>query len=137
MLEIIGVLTLMLMISVGAFVLIRNGTAAQKRNAVMDEVSKIVTGVRTLYADYDTFPKNFSSDSTMAAMAIDTNSAIDGATYRIQATVASSLFEVAIDGLKEKDFMVLEARTWPGAVEVGGKCEEGKDVCFLFILYEK
>ena len=53
LLEIVGVLAIMMLMSVGALILVRSATMSQKRAAVMDEVSKIVTGIRTLYADYD------------------------------------------------------------------------------------
>ena len=48
--EIMGVLGLMGLISIGAFVLIRSGMASHRRTMVMDDVSKIVTGVRSSQA---------------------------------------------------------------------------------------
>ncbi|MBO7645321.1 MAG: hypothetical protein J6S57_03390 [Alphaproteobacteria bacterium] len=137
MLEIIGVMTVMIMIVVGGFILIRNAMAAQRRNTVMDEVSKIVTGMRTLYADYDAFPKQIDSDGVMAAMAVDTNSAIEGATYTVTAQNGKRLFSIHLSVLDGKDYTVLSSRTWPGATNVGGSCKNGKDECELVLTYDK
>ena len=140
MVEIVGVLAMMGLITAGAFVLIRNGMATQKRNTVIDDVSKIVTGIRTLYAEYDDLSelKNKGNDA-MAAMEIDTKGPYENTVYSVDMDASdSSRFVITIKKLPAKDCVVLAAKKWPDSVP-GGKtsnCTSGGDYK-IAITYDK
>lgn len=119
MVEIIGVIAIMALISAGAFILIRSGMASQRRSIIVDDVSKIVSGIRSLYSDYDDLA-TLDGDGAMVAMGVDT-SGPDGVTYTVAPVKNSDnkymLFKVTIGGgLSYQDCMVLGAKSWSGAV---------------------
>ncbi len=55
MIEMLGVLAIMGVITVAAITMISTAMRTQKRNTVNDEVVQIVTGVRQLLGEYDDF----------------------------------------------------------------------------------
>ena len=55
MIEMLGVLTIMGVLTVGAIGMISTAMRTQKRNAVNDEVIQMTTQVRTLLGEYDDF----------------------------------------------------------------------------------
>ena len=119
MVEIIGVIAIMALMSAGAFMLIRSGMASQRRSMIIDDVSKIVSGIRSLYSDYDDLA-TLDGDGAMAAMGVNKNGP-DGVTYTVVPVRNSSgeymLFKVTIGGeLSYQDCMVLGAKSWSGAV---------------------
>ena len=132
MIELIGVLALMGMITAAAFVLIKTGMTTQKRSMVNDDVSQIVTGVRTLYADYDTLPASFDGDRTLAALSIDVTGPYPDSKYEVSRKNAKR-FEVKIVGLPKKECAVLETKSWSGAVNKKANCSSTT----LTIVYEK
>lgn len=120
MLEIIGVLAIMTIMSAGAFVMIRSAMATQRRNTVMDDFSKIVTGVRTLFADYDNLKDWTSGDDVLAAMAIDDNGPYSGSKYAVtvdKTDASFQTFRVSITHVPDRDCIVLAKKSWPGAVK--------------------
>ena len=127
MIEIIGVLAMMGLMTVGAFVLIRNGMATQKRNTVIDDVSKIVTGIRTLYAEHDDLSElEDKGDDAMAAMEISNSGPYEDTVYSVDLdTTNSSRFVVTIENLPARDCTVLASKTWPEAVSRTSNCTAG------------
>ena len=55
MIEMLGVLAIMGVLTVGAIGLISTAMRTQKRNTVNEEVLQMVTGVRQLLGEYDDF----------------------------------------------------------------------------------
>ena len=55
MIEMLGVLAIMGVITVGAVTMISAAMRSQKRTVLQDEVAQIVTGVRTILGEYDDF----------------------------------------------------------------------------------
>ena len=55
MIEMLGVLAIMGVITVGAIGMISTAMRTQKRNSVNDDVIQMVTGVRQLLGEYDDF----------------------------------------------------------------------------------
>ena len=130
--EIIGVLGLMGLISVGAFVLIRSGMANQRRTMIVDDVSKIVTGVRSLYADYDDYSAlefdGVQGEKALAAISVGTDGPYDNIKYGLYAKKTSpDTFIVEVSGLSDSDCAIFGTQSWPGAVS-GAKCKKGKVV---------
>lgn len=132
MVEIIGVIAIMTLISAGAFALIRSGMAAQKRSIIIDDVSKIVSGIRSLYADYDDL-STLDGDSALAAMAVDKNGP-NGVEYSVvkkeQGTNWYPKFTVTISKLSIKDCNVLGTKAWTGAESSTGttSCSSNKKI---------
>ena len=125
MIEIIGVLAIMGLMTVAAFVLIRNGMATQKRNVVIDDVSKIMTGVRTLYADYDNL-SNLDGAGALAAMGVDDNGPYEGSSYSVAKDSSDNTrFIITISNLPVRDCTVLAAKKWADSVEKSSDCSSG------------
>ena len=137
MIEIIGVLAIMGIMTVAAFVLIRNGMATQKRNVVIDDVAKIVTGVRALYADYDDL-SNLDSDYALAAMGVDENGPYEDSTYSVAAVTGDypQQFVVTVSGLPARDCIVLASRKWAEVV-TNGKSSDCTDTYSVSLTYDK
>jgi len=121
MVELVGVLAIMGMITAAAFVLIRSGMASQKRSVVNDDIAQIVTGVRTLYADYDNLPANFDGARTLSALSINTTAPYAGASYELDRE-SGSVFVVKIKDLPENECTVLETKPWAGAIGESATC---------------
>ena len=132
LIELLGVLAIMGMITAAAFVLIRGGMATQKRTVVNDDVAEIVTGVKTLYADYDTLPSSFDGARTLAALSIDDEGPYTGSKYSVSRK-SETRFEVKITGLPAKECTVLETKAWSGAVNQSATCTKTT----LTIQYDK
>ena len=122
MVEIVGVLAIMGLITVAAFVLIRNGMATQKRNAVIDDVSKIVTGVRSLYAEYDDL-SGLDGDAVLAATAVGENGPYENSVYSVAKDSSdNSKFVVTVKNLPARDCTVLASRKWADSVGKSSDC---------------
>ncbi len=141
MLEIIGVLAIMAIMSAGAFVMIRNAMATQRRNTVMDDFSKIVTGVRTLFADHDDLSelKDKGAD-VMVAMSIDSDGPYAGSVYEVNINTNDSTnqtFVVTIKNLPTKDCVVLSQKSWQNSVSPykNSNCNTGTR--YVSVYYEK
>ena len=117
-------MAIMGLITAAAFILIRGGLASQKRSVIDDDVAQIVTGVRTLYADYDNLPASFDGTKTLSALSIDTNAPYEGATYELSRE-SGSVFVVKIKKLPENECTVLSTKTWAEAIDGTAKCESG------------
>ena len=118
MVEIIGVIAIMTLISAGAFVLIRSGMAAQKRSVIVDDVSKIVSGVRSLYVEYDSLPSNFDSAGILAAVEVDSTGP-NGATYSVAKSTSDNTntqFVISIGNLSSKDCVTLGKKVWADSI---------------------
>ena len=126
--EIIGVLAIMGLITAAAFILIRAGMASQRRSIVDDDVAEIVTGVRTLYADYDSLPSNFDGEGTLAALSIDDNGPYSDSKYGLTRESAS-VFVIKLKNLPAKECAVLGTKSWASAISVD--CQADRNVLIL------
>jgi len=133
MIEILGVMALMALLTASAFILISSGMATQKRSEITDKVSDIVTGVRSLYAEYDNLPSSFDGDKTLSALSIDANGP-DGTTFAVSRS-SDKQFIVTVTGLSEDECGVLAAKAWTGSVN-GATCES-TTLTTLTITYKK
>ena len=139
MVEIVGVLAMMALMTVGAFVLIRNGMATQKRNTVIDDVSKIVTGIRTLYAEHDDLSKlKDKGDDALAALEISTSGPYENSVYSVNKDSSdNSRFVITIKNLPKRDCVVLATKKWPESVGTPtSSCTSGGDFK-ITITYDK
>ena len=144
MIEMLGVLTIMGIITVGATLLISRAMDLQRRNTINDEVVQIVTNVRTMHAEYDDF-SNINSQIILGAMG-QKNLNTYGVSYEITTDAANSRqFIVTVKNLSESDCKFLLAKAWRDSVgfrlsdgkEGGatGKCDQGTGKNFIRITY--
>lgn len=115
MVEMLGVLAIMGVITVGAVGMISVATNSQKRNTVNDEVMQIVSGVRQLLGQYDDY-SHINNATIFGAMGLS-NTNPYGGTYSL-ATDASNprQFVISINGLSQSDCEYLVTRAWPDSV---------------------
>ena len=123
MIEMLGVLAIMGVITVGAISLISTAMRTQKRNAVNDEVIEIVTGVRQLLGEYDDFSN--INDSTIFGAIGMSNKNPYGGTYTVSVDPTNSRqFIVGVNGLSKTDCEALKIKAWSDSV--GYQLSEGK-----------
>lgn len=134
MIEMVGVLAIMGMLTAAAFALISLGINRQKQSRVTDDVVTIVSGVRTLLGDYDDF-SNIDNSTIFAAMSVNNKNPYGG-TYELSVNRANPRqFIVSINGLSKSDCEALVTKAWTDSIgyissdhkESGasGNCVEG------------
>lgn len=115
MIEMLGVLAIMGVITVGAITMISAAMRNQKRTTVQDEVTQIVTGVRSLLGGYDDY-SNIDSDTIFAAIGMSSKNPYNG-NYALATNPADShQFMVTIDGLNKSDCEFFKTKAWSDSV---------------------
>ena len=136
MVEMVGVLAVMGLITAGAFVLITGSMASQKRSRMSDDVANIAQNVRGLFVEADDFsglPTSTSQGTSLLnAMHISSKTPFGGnTTYSVikgnadyndgnHEFNAGEYFIVQALGLDEEDCWTLAARSWGQAFN--GSC---------------
>ena len=87
MIEMVGVLAVMGLITAGAFVLITSALRSQRLSRADDDVSVLVSGTRMLYANTSTFPSVKGQD-VLEALGMSKAAAPYGGTYALVITPA-------------------------------------------------
>lgn len=115
MIEMLGVLAIMGVITVGAIGMISTAMRTQKRNAVNDEVIQMVTQVRTLLGEYDDY--SHINNSTIFNVIGMTNQNPYGGTYALAVDPSNSRqFVVTISGLSQSDCEYFATKAWSDSV---------------------
>ncbi len=128
MIEMLGVLAIMGIITVGAITMISYAMRMQKQSAVNDEVYQIVLGVRQLLGEYDDFTRIDNSTIFTALAMSDKNPY--GGSYTVSVNPSNTRqFVVTIDGLSESECKALVTKAWTDSVDgATGNCVSmGKD----------
>ena len=158
MVEIIGVLAVMGLITAGAFALVRSGMASQKRNRAADEIANIVSTIRTLSAGADDFSNlsKYTKDDQSGAQLL-TNLRLPKVTpfggdektrfYTVRWNKRyPQQFSVKIVNIDRRNCRALRSSAWPDAVEKSVMCTavgaDGKDCgnaqfCDFMVSYGK
>ncbi len=126
MVEMLGVLAIMGVITVGAIGMISTAMRTQKNNAVNDEVLQIVTGVRQLLGEYDDY-SHINNATIFGAIGMSNKNPFGG-TYELAVDPSNSRqFIVSIGGLTKSDCERLVTKAWSGSVryEMSGHKEGG------------
>ena len=126
MVEMMGVLAIMGVITAGAILLINVGLNSSKRSTVVDEVTMLVTGIRDNFSGYDDF-------SSIGNVNVFTMTGVSqqnpyGGTYGVAVDPSNPRqFIVSINGLSQSECETLKVRTWPGSIgyEMSGHKESG------------
>ena len=117
MIEMVGVLAVMGLITAGAFVLISSAMSSQRISRVDDEVSALVQGVRLLYNANNNFTG--LSDDALQVLAFSTVKNPFGGGYHLRTSDNSDViqknarFTIVIDGLGAANAKALAGRVWP------------------------
>ena len=115
MIEMLGVLAIMGVITVAAVQMIGAAMRSQKRTTVQDEVAQIVTGVRQLLGEYDDF-SGIDNGTTFAAIGVSNKNPYNGR-YELAANPADKRqFIVSITGLNSSDCEYFRAKAWSDSV---------------------
>ena len=123
MIEMLGVLAIMGVITVGAIGLISTAMRTQKRSVVNDEIIEIVTGVRQLLGEYDDF-SNIENVNIFGAIGISNKNPYGG-TYTLNVNPSNSRqFIVGITGLNKSDCEYLKTKAWIDSI--GYQISDGK-----------
>lgn len=121
MIEMVGVLAVMGLITAGAFVLISSAMSSQRISRVDDDVSALVQGVRLLYNSNNNF--NGLTDDALKVLAFSDVKNPFGGVYHVvttdlaTATQSDARFKIVITGLGEANATALAGRKWSGAAE--------------------
>ena len=115
MVEMIGVLAIMGMLTATAFALVSLGINRQKQARVTDDVVTIASGVRGLLGDYDDF-SNIDNSTIFAAMSISDKNPYGG-TYELAVNpVNKRQFVISINGLSKSECEALVTKAWTDSV---------------------
>jgi type II secretory pathway pseudopilin PulG len=123
MIEMLGVLAIMGVITVAAVGMIGAAMRSQKRTTIQDDVAQMTTGVRQLLGDYDDF-SGINNATIFAALQISDKNPYGGK-YELAVNPSNKQqFQVSITGLAAGDCTYLLAKAWPDSASfkaTGGK----------------
>ncbi len=115
MIEMVGVLAIMGMLTATAFALVSLGINRQKQARVTDDVVSIVSGVRGLMVDYDDF-SNIDNATIFDAMSVSNKNPYGGV-YEVAVNPSNARqFIVNIKGLTKSDCEALKMKAWTDSV---------------------
>ncbi|MDR1071759.1 MAG: hypothetical protein LBL21_03910 [Rickettsiales bacterium] len=116
MIEMLGVLLIMGVITVAAVQMISAAMRSSKRTTVQDEVAQITTGVRQLLGEYDDF-SGIDNNTIFAAIGISSKNPYGGK-YELRTNQSDKRqFVVSITGLNGSDCEYFRTKAWPDSVE--------------------
>jgi len=121
MIEMVGVLAVMGLITAGAFVLITSAMSSQKMSRVDDDVSAVVAGTRLLYNTQQNFA-GLNNEATGLLGFSGSNpyggnyylSSSDTNTGTNTTSETDARFYVYVGGLSQSQCNALKNRSWPG-----------------------
>lgn len=123
MIEMLGVLAIMGVITVGAIGMISTAMRTQKLTTVNDQVVQMVTMVRNLHAEYDDF-SNMNGTTIFGAIAMSNQNPYGG-TYELSVDQSNPRqFVVKINGLGQSECEALMAKAWTDSI--GYQLSDGK-----------
>lgn len=115
MIEMLGVLAIMGVITVGAIAMISTAMRTQKQSEVNDDVTQIVLGVRRLMGEYDDF-SNIDNSIVFGAIGVSNKNPYGGV-YTVSVNPSNARqFIVGIDGLAQADCEYMVAKAWTDSV---------------------
>lgn len=122
MIEMLGVLAIMGVITVGAISMISYAMRMQKQSTVNDEVYQIVLGVRQLLGEYDDFTR-IDNSTIFTALAMSNKNPYGG-TYTVSVNPSNTRqFIVTIDGLSDSECKALVTKAWTDSIDgANGNC---------------
>lgn len=115
MIEMLGVLAIMGVITVGAIAMISTAMRTQKHNTTNDDVTQMVLGVRQLLGEYDDF-SSIDGSTIFGAIGMSNKNPYGG-TYTVTVDPSNTRqFVVGIEGLAQSDCEYLATKAWTDSV---------------------
>ncbi len=115
MIEMLGVLAIMGVITVGAIGMISTAMRTQKRTTVNDEVVQMVTQVRTLLGEYDDY-SHIDNSKIFGAIGMSNKNPYGG-NYELAVDESNSRqFVVSVTGLSKADCEYFVTKAWTDSV---------------------
>lgn len=135
MIEMLGVLAIMGVITVGAIGMIASAMRMQKQSTVNDDVVMMVTSVRQLLGEYDDF-SNIDNSTIFAAIGMKNKNPYGG-NYSLSVNPSNTRqFIVSIDGLSKSDCSALTTKAWTDSVNgAQGDCDKDTNTNVVSIIY--
>ncbi len=135
MIEMLGVLAIMGVITVGAIGMISSAMRMQKQSTVNDDVLQMVVGVRQLLGEYDDF-SNIDNATIFTALGIKNKNPYGG-NYTLSVNPSNTRqFVVTIDGLSESDCKTLTTKAWTESIDgARGDCNMSGNANTVSIVY--
>lgn len=144
MVEMLGVLAIMGVITVGAVGMISTAMRTQKRSVVNDDVIQIVTGVRQLLGEFDDY-SHINNETIFGAIGVSPKNPYGG-TYELAVDPSNSRqFIVYINGLNDTDCKYFVTKAWTDSVGyqmsggrsggADGKCNDTTGKNTIYITY--
>lgn len=115
MIEMIGVLAIMAIITAGAYALISMAMNTEKRNRVGDDVTAIVSGVKQLLGEYDDF-SGINNSTIFGAISMSNKNPYGGNYELAVDTTNPRQFIVRINGLSKTVCEGLKTKAWIDSV---------------------
>jgi type II secretory pathway pseudopilin PulG len=115
MIEMLGVLAIMGVITAAAVAAVGAAMRSAKRTSVQDEVAQITTGVRTLLGDYDDFSK-IDNSTIFAAIGVSSKNPYGGKYELAPDSSDARQFVVSITQLAANDCEYFKTKAWPDSV---------------------
>jgi len=124
MIEMLGVLAIMGVITVAAIAMISAAMRSANRSAVQDQVTQIVTGVRSLLGGFDDY-SGIDNGTIFAAIGVSNRNPYNGE-YTLAAHPADArLFVLNITGLNRSDCTYFRTKAWIDSV--GFQVSDGRN----------
>ena len=126
MVEMMGVLAIMGVITAGAIWLINAGLNSSKRRSVEDKVTVLVNEIRGTFSRHDDF-SGIGNVNVFTITGVSQQNPYGG-TYGVAVDPSNPRqFIVSINGLSQSECEALKVRTWPGSIgyEMSGHKESG------------
>lgn len=123
MIEMLGVLAIMGIITVGAITMISAAMRSQKRTTVQDEVAQVVTGVRTILGEYDDF-SGLDNTTIFAAIGMTDKNPYGGKYSLMVDSSNTRQFILTIDGLNSSECLFFKSKAWIDSI--GYQSSDGK-----------
>ncbi|MBQ0012998.1 MAG: hypothetical protein KBS86_00275 [Proteobacteria bacterium] len=135
MIEMLGVLAIMGVITVGAIGMITSAMRMQKQSTVNDDVVMMVTSVRQLLGEYDDF-SNIDNSTIFTAIGMKNKNPYGG-NYALAVNPSNARqFIVSIDGLSKSDCKTLTTKAWTDSVNgAQGECDKDTSDNIVKIIY--
>jgi type II secretory pathway pseudopilin PulG len=123
MVEMLGVLAIMGVITVAAVAMISTAMRNQKRNATSDEATQIAIGVRMLLGEYNDF-SGINPRTIFGALGVSDRNPYGGK-YLLAPDTDPHNFVLTIDGLNKSDCQFFATRAWTESV--GYRASDGRN----------
>lgn len=144
MIEMLGVLAIMGVITVGAVGMVSTAMRTQKRSVVNDDVIQIVSGVRQLLGEFDDY-SHINNATIFGAIGVSSKNPYGG-TYELSVDPSNSRqFIVYINGLNEGDCKYFLTKAWSDSIGyqmsnganggAAGNCDDSNGKNTVYITY--